>query len=148
MKRLYAPWPAAPGNGATIVMFCTHPRQPGGAGSPVQASIRDIDQSRIAAVTITWLRNDQASAANGLRVYALDNIGVFREIDLKNDSNVASIGAVAPVQVPVLAGGQEWRETLVVPHCRGLAVEYTAATGPTNWNGVIAVDTEGLVVTR
>ncbi len=147
--RAYAPWPAAPGNAATIVLFTTHDRSAGGSGTLSRPSIKDIDSRRVDAITITWLRNDQPSNANGVRVYGYDNTGTWREVDLKDDQNLPTVGAGAAVQVPVLAAGQEWRETLIVSHLLGVCVEYTAgATGPTNWNGSIGVDLGCQVIAR
>lgn len=147
-RRFYAPWPAAPGNNATIILFATHPRQPGGSGDIVAPKDAPAP-GQVDAITITWLRNDQASAANGVRVYGYDNTDTWREVDLKNSLNIATIGSAAPVQVPILAAGQEYRVTLVVSHLRGVAVEYTAGgTGPTAWNGAIAVDIGAQVVAR
>jgi hypothetical protein len=153
-ERMFLPtFPTAPGNNATILLFNTHPKQVGGAGTMFQPSLQGLQQVRIAAIHCRWLLNNQASAANGLRVYALRRDGVnWSEIDLKNDANAPTIGAAAPVQVPVTAAGAEWRETLVVSHCRGVAVEYTAgATGPTDgsgWDGCISVDLDSVAVIR
>jgi hypothetical protein len=143
-SRHGVPWPAAPGNGATIVMACCKvPKLATGAGATVPSTepVRNLDANDVNAIEIVWLRNDQASAANGVRLYAVDDAGTYREVDLKSDTNAATIGSAAPVQVPVLSTGQEWREFLDVSrYINGWAVEYTAgATGPTNWNGCIVL---------
>lgn len=146
-SREFVPWPAAPGNGATIVMFATHTRFAGGSGAIYKPLTSVAGRRQLEAVTLTWLRNDQASAANGLRVYGLDDTDTWREVDLKTDAGAASIGSAAPVQVAALIAGQEQRETLIVKHLKGVAVEYTAgATGPTAWNGCIALDWGAAVV--
>lgn len=152
-RRESAPWPAAPGNGATIVLFCTHPRVPGGgAGSPVGPTLGRATPF-LDSVTCLWHKNDQASAANGVRIYMTDDAGVtWHESDRKDDSDAATIGAAAPRQVPVLTPPQEWRETFLVSDVRGFAIEYTAgATGPTpvtGWRGTITINQFAEVTTR
>lgn len=147
MARQSIPWPAAPGSSATIILAGTHPSIAvvGGLITPPPQVPLNLAQGLIEAVEFVWLRNDQASAANGIRLYALDDAGVFREVDCKNDLNAASIGSAAPQAVPVLAAGQEWRTMIDVSrYILGWAVAYTAgATGPTNWNGVSQVHHSG-----
>ena len=137
--RVLLPWPAAPGNGATIILATTHPKVPTGGTATIQpSSVLVSTDNYLNALEFVWLRNDQASAANGVRVYALDDTGTFREVDVKNYLNAATIGSAAPFQVPILSAGQEYHLLIDVSRYRGVAVEYTAgATGPTNWNGTI-----------
>lgn len=158
-SRQFAPWPAAPGNAATIILFCTHPKVPSGGTAAVRPSLEQrggigkFDVREMECVDILWHKNDQASAANGVRVYVTDDGGVtWFESDRKSDTNAATIGAAAPVQVPVLASPQEWRETFVVADCQGVAIEYTAgATGPTavtGWRGTITCHRSRVSVAR
>ncbi len=135
-SRTFSTWPAAPGNAATIVLFSTQ-------------RLASKGGLEIAAVEFTWHRNDQASAANGLRCYALDDTNTWRETDLKDDFNLPTIGSAAPLTIPALATGQEWREKFVVAHLRGFSFEYTAgAVGPSAWNGSIAIHRSALAVQR
>lgn len=145
-----APWPAVPGNNATIVMFATHRRQAGGSGAWYEPPPSIRSPADIKAVTITWLRHNKASAANGLRVYGIDDTGAYQETDLQTDAGASTIGTASPVQIPVLAAGREHRETLIVSHLRnGFAIEYTAGPdNPEEWNGVIAIDYNNQVITR
>jgi hypothetical protein len=148
--------PAAPGNGATVVLFATHPRKPGGSGTAVTSTFATGDGNEeikikpdaIEELELTYHLHDQASAANGLRAYATNDGGVtWTETDMKGDiagvPNQPSIGAAAPIQVPALSSGQEWSETFDVGRYRGFALEHTAgATGPTagtGWSVSIAV---------
>lgn len=148
-RRIYPPWPAAPGNNATILLYAWGPVARTTGSSVYTPTDPNTKNRVIDLVTITWLRNDQASAANGVRVYGLDDTGTFREVDLKNNFNAATIGSGAPVAVPALSAGQEYRVSLNVAHLKGGAIEYTAgATGPTNWNGCVAVDYGALVAVR
>lgn len=148
-RREFAPWPTTiPANSATIVLFTTHPRVPAGGTDPVQPTLKSIDR-QVDLITVTWLLHNKASAANGLRIYARDNNGTWQETDIKSETNVATIGAAAPVQIPALSAGQEWRETIVVSHLNGFAVEYTAgADNPEQWAGLIALDLGAMVVQR
>lgn len=149
MSRTYIPWPAAPGNAATIVLFATHDRAAGGSGAIYRGKGGAPTATQADVIEIAWHRNNQASAANGVRVYALDDTGAWRETDLRDDADAPTIGAAAPQAVPLLAATQERRLTLVVSHLRGFAVEYTAgATGPTNWNGTITLRHGVLTVAR
>jgi hypothetical protein len=121
-------------------MFTTHDKVVTGGTATTQARLQGVSHSggMLNAVEITWLRNDQASATNGLRVYALDDADVFREVDVKNYLNAPTIGSAATFTVTSLSAGQEYHALLDVSRYRGVAVEYTAgATGPTNWNGCI-----------
>ena len=147
-ERQFAPWPAAPGNNATIIMFTTHAKVATGGSAQIQQSINQ-SANRINAVELVWLRNDQASAANGIRVYALDDTGTFREVDVKDDNGNPTIGSAAPQAVGVLSAGQERRILIDVSRYAGVAIEYTAgATGPTNWNGSIAVHMSAEAIVR
>jgi len=153
--RAFPAWPTAPGNNATIVLFATHDRKAGGSGDVFTGmkGAEGIAPEEISAVEFTWHKNDQASAANGIRCYATDDGGTtWHETDLKDDANVATIGSAAPVQVRALAAGEEWRETFVVSHLKGFCFEYTAgATGPTattGWRGTIAIHRSALAVQR
>ena len=148
--------PAAPGSGATCVLFSTHPRKPGGSGTAVQSTFTTgkgtapvvINPDAIEEVDLTYHLNDQASAANGLRAYETSDGGVtWIETDMKGYvngvANQPSIGAAAPIQVPALSSGQEWSETFAIGRYRGFALEHTAgATGPTagtGWGLTVAV---------
>jgi len=149
--------PAAPAAGATVVLFASHPRQPGGSGTAVTSTFTTgsgtesvkVNPDSIQKVEIVWTKNDQASAANGVRAYITDDGGeTWNETDLKGYvngvANQPSIGAAAPIQVPALSAGQEWSETFEVDQYKGFAVEYTAgATGPTadtGWLVSVAVE--------
>lgn len=148
-RRIYAPWPAVPANGATILLFAWGPVARVTGTSSFTPTDPNTKNRQVDAVTITWQRHNKASAANGLRCYALGDDNVFYETDLKNDSNASTIGASAPIQIPALAADQEWRETLIVSHLKGGAIEYTAGPdNPENWNGTIAVDISGIVLVR
>jgi hypothetical protein len=141
--------PAAPENGATVVLFATHPRKPGGSGTAVTSTFSTgdgnetikINPDAIEEVELTYHLNDQASAANGLRAYVTNDGGAtWLETDMKGDvsgvPNQPSIGASAPIQIPALSAGQEWSETFVIGKYRGFALEHTAgATGPTAGTG-------------
>lgn len=143
--------PAAPGNGATVVLFTTHDRATGGSGETVRppqyersdGQVVKIDPDSIETVTVTWHKHDQASAANGLRAYKRDSSGAWVETDMKDQWNAANIGAGAPIQIPALSAGQEWSETFEVGSARGFCIEQTAgATGPTadtGWDISISV---------
>jgi hypothetical protein len=148
--------PAAPGNGATVVLFSTHPRKPGGSGTAVTSAFATADGNEVVQIRpdaieeleLKYYRNDKASAANGLRAYQTGDGGVtWEETDMKGDvagvPNQPSIGAASPIQVPVLSAGQEWSETFVIGGYRGFALEHTAgATGPTagtGWSVSVAV---------
>lgn len=146
-KRFYAPWPTVPANNETIVLFTTHSRAPGGSGAPVQPSVPEVMPQRISTVTITFLRHNKASAANGLRVYARDDTGTWRETDLPNDSGNPTVGAAAAIQVAALTPPATQRETFVVSSLNGVAIEYTAgADNPENWNGIIAIEADAMAV--
>lgn len=147
--RQLIPWPAAPGNGATILLFTTHQ---GIAVAGLQAVegqyLHGVDPCRINAWEGVWLRNNQASAANGIRLYALDDQGVMREVDCKDDNGNATIGSGSPQAVASLSTGQERRLLIDTSRYQGFAVTYTAgATGPTNWNGVqqVHLDVEAVI---
>lgn len=148
--------PAAPGNGATVVLFATHPRKPGGSGTAVTSAFTTADGNEVVKIRpdsieeleLTYHLHNQASAANGLRAYqTLDGGVTWTETDMKGDvagsPNQPSIGAAAPIQVPALSAGQEWSETFVIGRYRGFALEHTAgATGPTavtGWSVSVAV---------
>lgn len=144
--RYPAKWPARPGANTTIVLFATHDRLAGGAGAnfPGMSGIgTQLPTHEIDAIEVVFLRHDQASAANGLRLYARDDEGNFREVDLKGDDGVATIGAGAPKQVPLLAAGAEARYLIDVGrYSNGWALEYTSgaiALGASGWNGVLSL---------
>jgi hypothetical protein len=147
--RQLVPWPAAPGNAATIIMFTTHPAIAVATLVPNNLQVaQSVPGSRIVAWEGVWLRNDQASAANGIRLYALDDGGTFREVDCKDDLGAATIGSAAPQAVGILAAGAERRLLIDAARYNGFAVLYTAgATGPTNWNGVqhVHIDVESII---
>jgi hypothetical protein len=148
--------PAAPGNNATVVLFSTHPRKPGGSGTAVQSTFATgkgtaavvINPDAIEELDLTYHLHDHASAANGLRAYETTDGGTtWTETDMKGYvagvANQPSIGAGAPIQVPALSAGQEWAETFHIGRYRGFALEHTAgATGPTpgtGWSVSVAV---------
>lgn len=146
--RQVLPWPAAPGNGATILMFTTHPAIAVAGITPVLQYAVSVPASRINAWECVWIRNDRASAANGIRLYALDDGGTFREVDCKDDNGNAQIGSAAPQAVAALSAGEERRLLIDTSRYNGFAVTYTAgATGPTNWNGVqhVHMDVEAVI---
>ena len=142
----FAVWPTVPTANETIILFCTHPRQPGGAGALQQPTSlvvgsRHVGPEDIQAVTLLFLNHNQLSAANGLRVYAwASKTGLWYEVDLPDENDAPTIGANAEIQVPVLTNSTIWRERLEVADLEGVAVEYTAgATPPTEWVGSIAL---------
>lgn len=141
-------WPAVPANNGTIVLFATHDRLAGGSGTLFRgmSGVRGLHFSKIDGFEIVFLRHNKASAANGIRLYAYDDGGAWRETDLKDDLGVATLGAV---QVGALSSGAEFRLLLDVARYRkGWACEYTAgADNPENWNGVLTLHhgVEGLL---
>jgi hypothetical protein len=152
ITRVQAFWPAAPGNNATIVMLATHPKLASSLVGTAAGAKRvmfaldgtelGVPANSLQAVEIIWLENNQASAANAIRVYTLLKDGVtWREVDVKDDNGVPQIGSGAPQSVPVLATPAERRILIDVARYNGVAIEYTAgATGPTEttgWNGQI-----------
>lgn len=158
--RYIFPLPAIPANNATTVLFCTRPKIPSG-GAVAFPVARDFDalNHRIDAVTVVFLGHNKASAANGLRVYGWDApgdlnpltgaSGAWAETDLKDDNGVPSCGAAAPIQVPILAAGQEFRRTFFVGHLSAVAIEYTAgADNPETWLGYVVVDVGAVSVVR
>ena len=135
---------AAPGNAATIILanWSSVPKVPTGAAATVNPveKPRDLPTNDVVAVELVWIQNDQASAANGVRLYALaSDKTTFREVDCKDDNGIATIGSAAPQAVPVLSAGQERRILVVVARYPfGGVIEYTAgATGPTNWDVLV-----------
>lgn len=140
--------PAAPGAGATIVLFSTHGGSPGGVAATPSVFYRAsgtqpviVTADALEKLELTFHLHDKASAANGLRAYETKNGGAtWIETDMKGYvmgfPNLPSIGAGAPIQVPVLAAGQEWSEEFDIGRYRGFAVTYTAgAAGPTPVTG-------------
>lgn len=150
--RRFIDLPAIPANNATIVLFATHPKTPSGGTlyQPPSGITALIKNHFLDAITAWWAQHNKASAANGLRVWATDDGGTnWFETDLKDDNGVPSVGSAAPVQVPALASGQECRETFIVSHLRGVALEYTAgADNPENWDGGIVLDLEEQTIGR
>jgi len=156
IQRIGAPWPAVPANNGTVVMFTTHQRLTGGSGTLVQSTLSTggtggVDPKRIYAVTITWLRHNKASAADGLKIYARDDTDTYRETDLGDDSYPTPtplFGTAAPFQIPALSSGTSKRVRLVVAHLvNGFCVEYVAGPdNPEQWNGVISVEMAGAVL--
>jgi len=159
-SRIVCKWPAAPGNAATIIMLCTHPKKVGSLSAIAAGAVRvlqdydgrdqPITADQISAVEIVWLENDQASNANGIHLYAMKkDTATWREVDCKDDNGVAQIGVGAPQAVPVLATPAERRILIDVARYSGFAVEYTAgATGPTSWDGTITLHLNDAVVVR
>lgn len=139
-------WPVVPANGVTIVMFATHDRLAGGSGA-LYHGMRGTLPGRlpftpndIVMMHMTFLRHNKASAANGVRAYARDDVGEWRETDLGDNANppVSQIGTAAPIQIPILGAGVSRRMSFPVSHLSGFAIEYTAgADNPEEWNGVI-----------
>ena len=100
---------------------------------------RKILPEDIDAVTMTWLLNDRIANANSVRMYAWKN-SVWYEVDCKNELNSATVGAGAPIQVPVLAAGQEWKERFDVAGYEGVCFEYTSGVAaPTVWSGSVSL---------
>lgn len=139
--KILAPWPAAPGNGATIILACTAPKVVTGGTGITQPVNLPRGPSCVDAIELVFLANDQASATNGIRLYARDENGTWREVDCKDDNGAATIGSASPQAVAALSAGQERRLLIDVSrYPRGAAVEYTAGgTGPTAWAGSIAL---------
>jgi hypothetical protein len=144
MGTCIAAWPAVPANNATVVLFTTHDRLTGGAGALVRASLPTYDRQAPEMVELTFHRHNKASATSGLKSYALDDTGAWRETDMKDDDDAATM----PKTVPILAAGAEWREKFVTGHLRGFCLEYTAgADNPEEWNGTVAARFGQSVVT-
>lgn len=124
-------------------MVNTHDKVVSGGSVVTRAtSACDVDgKFGLTGIEIVWMQNDQASNANGVRLYARDNTGTWREVDCKDDNGAATIGSASPQAVAALSAGQERRLFIDVSrYVNGVAVEYTAGgTGPTNWSGVIAL---------
>tara|TARA_R110000868_G_scaffold94150_7_gene260021 strand:+ start:1938 stop:2405 length:468 start_codon:yes stop_codon:yes gene_type:complete len=136
-------FPTAPGNAATICLVATHPGTVA-AGLPVAVAATSdrLVAKNLSEVEIVWHKNDQASAANGVRAYVTDDGGTtWFETDVKSDTNAATIGTSAAVQIAALSSPAEARTTIRVSQYQGVAVFYTAgATGPTavtGWRGTI-----------
>jgi hypothetical protein len=128
-------WPTVPANNATVVLFTTHDRQPGGAGTIVPPSLPSYERVVPESVDVTWHRHNKVSALDGLKTYALDDTGTWRETDMKDDTDAPTM----PKTVPALAAGDEWHEKFITGHLRGFCVEYTAAAdNPEEWNGTVA----------
>jgi hypothetical protein len=136
--------PAAPSTGQTVVLFATHPRMPGGSGTPVTSTFATVDGANVVIehgairdLAAVFGLHDHASAANGLRAYYTNDAGTtWHETDVKGIDDVATIGAGHAIQVPTLSAGQEWAEVFHVGRYRGFALEYTAgATPPTPTTG-------------
>lgn len=162
ITRVNALWPAAPGNNGTILFLATHPKLAGNLSGTALGANRlmkatdgtelGIPANSLQAVELVWLENNQASAANAIRVYTLLKDGVtWREVDVKDDNGTPQIGSAAPQSVPVLATPAERRILIDVARYNGVAIEYTAgATGPTEttgWNGqvLLHVNAEALI---
>lgn len=129
------PMPAAPGAAATIILFATKECAVGSARYTPKGG--SLGAQGLTGVEFTWVKNDQASAANGVRLYTFDKDGVVVEVDLKDDSNAATVGsgAATPIQIPVLAAGQEAHVFLEVSrYPRGVVVTYTSVGAPTVWD--------------
>src|SRR3954466_7990425 len=104
--RVLIPWPAAPTANQTILLFNTHPKVVTGGSSQTLPPVA-VPAARVVGVEIVWHRNNQASAANGIRVYALDDADAWRETDVKDDNGAATVGAAAPQAVAALASPAE-----------------------------------------
>jgi hypothetical protein len=150
-NRRILPWPTVPANNGTIVLFATHDRLAGGSGTKFRAmaGARGIAPTDIDAFEVVWHSHNKASAANGLRLYVIDDQGAWVESDLKNDSGTASIGSGAAIQVAALSAPAEARYLLDIARYRGFAVEYTAgADNPENWTGTMTLHLNRAVVQR
>lgn len=159
-RRVMHKWPTAPGNAATIVMVSSAPKINGSlsataAGARTWMFDQDgrelaIPANSVNGVEIVWLENDQAAAANGVRLYALTKNGTtWREVDCKDDSGNATIGSGAPQTVGTLSTPAERRILFDVSRYYAFAIEYTAgATGPTAWDGVIMIHINNEVISR
>ena len=137
-----------PGAGETVVLFSTHPRMPGGSGSPVTSTFATVDGANVVIehgtirdMVAVFGLHDHASAANGLRAYYTNDGGTtWHETDVKGIDDAATIGSGHPIQVPALSSGQEWAEVFHVGRYRGFALEYTAgSTPPTAWDVTVSV---------
>ena len=137
--------PAAPAANASVVLFATHPCNLGTGGASYQSQFAQrggtqsiaIDPDAMETVNLIYVLHDHASATNGLRAYqTLDGGVTWKETDLKDPNNAATIGAAAPIQVPALSAGQEWAEIFHIGRYRGFALVHTAGdTGPTAGTG-------------
>lgn len=135
-KPRVIPWPTVPANDATIVMFATHDRKAGGSGVLFQGmkGVRGLHYTHISAYEATWYQHNKASAANGIRVYARDVDGTWREVDIKGvDGSTAGL----PVQIAANSAGAESHILVDVSrYLYGWAIEYvTGADNPENWSG-------------
>ena len=144
----FAVWPDVPTANQTIILFCTHPRQPGGSGTLQQPTSlvagpvsREVGPEDIQAVTLLFLKHNQLSHANGVRAYGwCSKTSLWYEVDLPDQNDAPSIGANAAIQVPVLTSPATRRVRCEVADLEGLSLEYTAgATPPTEWVGSIAL---------
>ena len=148
--------PTAPGANATTVLFATHRCTLGTGGDVVKSTfvrgggtqVVDIDADAMEELRVIFGLHDRASAANGLRAYYTnDGGGSWHETDMKGYvagvANQPSIGAAAPIQVPLLNAGQEWSERFQIGAYRGFALTYTAgAIGPTavtGWDLIVSL---------
>lgn len=142
MGKRVATWPTVPANNGTIVLFATHDRLAGGSGDLFPGmfggGVRGLHWQKIDACEIVFARHNKASAANGIRAYQMDDVGSWRETDIKDDTQTATLGAI---QVAALSSGAEARYLIdVARYTRGWALEYTAgADNPENWNGTITL---------
>lgn len=166
-KRVAANWPAVPANSTTIIMFATHTKIPTGGTVAFEGcrGVIDLDmgenvatpyaipQNRYAdidAIELVWLQHNKAAAANGVRLYARDNTGAWRETDHPDDLGTPMIGPTAPITVGALAAGTTRRILIDVSrYIYGWAIEYTAgADNPENWSGAIVLHLRNGVVVR
>lgn len=137
--------PTAPAANATTVLFATHPCTLGTGGASVSSTFTKASTGEAVVVTpdaieeveVVFGLHDHASAANGLRAYYTNDGGSnWRETDMKDPNDAATIGAAAARQVPTLSAGQEWAEIFRIGRYRGFALTYTAgATPPTAGTG-------------
>jgi hypothetical protein len=144
--------PAAPAANATVVLFATHPCTLGTGGASVVSTFIKattgeaivLSPDAIEELEAVFGLHDKASVANGVRAYYTNDGGAnWRETDIKDPDDAATIGSAAPIQVPVLSAGQEWAEIFRIGRYRGFAITYTAgSTGPTavtGWDVAIGV---------
>lgn len=116
--------PAAPANGATIVLWSSCSPSAGVNGAFGPKMMRMLDMTMLEIKFIQHATN--ASAANGLKPYVSQDGGTTW---LQTD-----FAGTMPVQVAALAANATKEYKFVVTDINDFKVEYTAgATAPTTW---------------